>query len=110
MENMQDWCISRQLWWGHRCPAYLLKFEGEAVDVSPRRMEDEKADSRLRITTTGLSREPRKRPRPKQKQQLVDENTPWSRMMMCLILGSHPVYGHSLFSAGQRRFVPYPFY
>jgi valyl-tRNA synthetase len=34
MENMQDWCISRQLWWGHRCPAYLLKFEGEFTDVS----------------------------------------------------------------------------
>ncbi len=34
MQNMQDWCISRQLWWGHRCPAYLLKFEGEAPDVS----------------------------------------------------------------------------
>ncbi|GFZ46248.1 Valine--tRNA ligase [Saitozyma sp. JCM 24511] len=34
MENMQDWCISRQLWWGHRCPAYLLKFEGEAPDTS----------------------------------------------------------------------------
>jgi valyl-tRNA synthetase len=22
MENIQDWCISRQLWWGHRIPAY----------------------------------------------------------------------------------------
>lgn len=31
---MQDWCISRQLWWGHRCPAYLLKIEGSDVDVS----------------------------------------------------------------------------
>jgi valyl-tRNA synthetase len=30
MENMQDWCVSRQLWWGHRCPAYLIQFEGEA--------------------------------------------------------------------------------
>ncbi|TYJ57165.1 hypothetical protein B9479_002080 [Cryptococcus floricola] len=34
MENMQDWCISRQLWWGHRCPAWLLKFDGEAPDTS----------------------------------------------------------------------------
>ncbi|OXG32312.1 valine-tRNA ligase [Cryptococcus neoformans Ze90-1] len=34
MENMQDWCISRQLWWGHRCPAWLLKFEGESPDTS----------------------------------------------------------------------------
>lgn len=33
-ENIQDWCISRQLWWGHRCPAYLVKIDGkEGVDV-----------------------------------------------------------------------------
>ena len=24
MENIQDWCISRQLWWGHRIPAYFV--------------------------------------------------------------------------------------
>lgn len=32
MENSQDWCISRQLWWGHRCPAYLVKVEGKSQD------------------------------------------------------------------------------
>ena len=25
LENIQDWCISRQLWWGHRIPAYYCK-------------------------------------------------------------------------------------
>ena len=25
MENIQDWCISRQLWWGHQIPAYYCK-------------------------------------------------------------------------------------
>ena len=25
MENIHDWCISRQLWWGHRIPAYYIK-------------------------------------------------------------------------------------
>ncbi|XP_043529235.1 valine--tRNA ligase isoform X1 [Frieseomelitta varia] len=25
MENIRDWCISRQLWWGHRIPAYCVK-------------------------------------------------------------------------------------
>ena len=25
MENIQDWCISRQLWWGHRIPAYYCE-------------------------------------------------------------------------------------
>ncbi|KAI8839861.1 hypothetical protein BC829DRAFT_428260 [Chytridium lagenaria] len=33
LENIQDWCISRQLWWGHRVPAYLVKIEG--LDVDP---------------------------------------------------------------------------
>ncbi|OZJ06264.1 hypothetical protein BZG36_00795 [Bifiguratus adelaidae] len=27
--NIQDWCISRQLWWGHRIPCYYIHFEGE---------------------------------------------------------------------------------
>lgn len=29
MENIRDWCISRQLWWGHRIPAYYCKDCGE---------------------------------------------------------------------------------
>ena len=27
--NIREWCVSRQLWWGHRCPAYLVKVEGK---------------------------------------------------------------------------------
>ncbi|ODQ77920.1 hypothetical protein BABINDRAFT_66641 [Babjeviella inositovora NRRL Y-12698] len=34
MENIQDWCISRQLWWGHRCPVYLVKMDGSEDDNS----------------------------------------------------------------------------
>ncbi|MCR4695390.1 MAG: valine--tRNA ligase [Pseudobutyrivibrio sp.] len=38
MENLRDWCISRQLWWGHRIPAYYCDecgwtFVGSADDV-----------------------------------------------------------------------------
>ena len=42
MENIQDWCISRQLWWGHRIPAYYCDKCGETVvsktqpDVCPK--------------------------------------------------------------------------
>ena len=31
MENIKDWCISRQLWWGHRIPAYYLPKGGYVV-------------------------------------------------------------------------------
>jgi len=31
MENIQDWCISRQLWWGHRIPAYYCEDCGEVI-------------------------------------------------------------------------------
>ncbi len=31
MENTQDWCISRQLWWGHRIPAFYCDDCGETV-------------------------------------------------------------------------------
>ena len=37
MENVKDWCISRQLWWGHRIPAYYASptDDGTAGNVSP---------------------------------------------------------------------------
>ncbi len=31
LENIRDWCISRQLWWGHRIPAYYCDACGEVV-------------------------------------------------------------------------------
>src|SRR5574344_800047 len=31
MENIRDWCISRQLWWGHQIPAYFNNETGEMV-------------------------------------------------------------------------------
>ena len=35
MENIKDWCISRQLWWGHRIPAYYLPQGGFVVAETP---------------------------------------------------------------------------
>ena len=45
LENIKDWCISRQLWWGHRIPAYFLpgqenvKDEDKKYVVAPTREE-----------------------------------------------------------------------
>ncbi len=38
MENIEDWCISRQLWWGHRIPAYYCK-ECNHINVAKERPE-----------------------------------------------------------------------
>ena len=35
LENIKDWCISRQLWWGHRIPAYYLPDGGYVVAETP---------------------------------------------------------------------------
>eukprot|EP00088_Acartia_fossae_P071292 TRINITY_DN975_c0_g1_i12.p1 TRINITY_DN975_c0_g1~~TRINITY_DN975_c0_g1_i12.p1 ORF type:complete len:1148 (-),score=390.12 TRINITY_DN975_c0_g1_i12:331-3774(-) len=47
MEGMRDWCISRQLWWGHRIPAYRVTVKGktseEEVWVSGRTEAEAKA-------------------------------------------------------------------
>lgn len=34
MRGIQDWCLSRQLWWGHQAPAYFIQIEGEEGDDS----------------------------------------------------------------------------
>lgn len=36
MENVRDWCISRQLWWGHRIPAYYLE-DGTCIVAKSKR-------------------------------------------------------------------------
>ena len=36
LENIQDWCISRQLWWGHRIPAYYYNEKGDYVVAETR--------------------------------------------------------------------------
>lgn len=47
MENIEDWCISRQLWWGHQIPAYYHKETGEVLvsETAPEDMENWTQDS-----------------------------------------------------------------
>nr|WP_245724074.1 valine--tRNA ligase [Marinococcus luteus] len=46
MENIRDWCISRQLWWGHRIPAWYHKETGEIYvgRTAPENPEEWKQD------------------------------------------------------------------
>lgn len=41
LENIKDWCISRQLWWGHRIPAYYFKdVDGKNATVVAKTSEE----------------------------------------------------------------------
>ncbi|PWN48942.1 putative VAS1-valyl-tRNA synthetase [Violaceomyces palustris] len=51
MENIQDWCISRQLWWGHRCPVYFVNIEG---------LEQERDDAKYWVAGRDLEEADRK--------------------------------------------------
>ena len=46
LENIKDWCISRQLWWGHRIPAWYCQDCGEIV-VAPGRRAGSMSQMRL---------------------------------------------------------------
>ena len=57
MENIKDWCISRQLWWGHRIPAYYLpdgNFVVASSDEEALRLAQEKNAG---LTAADLRRE-----------------------------------------------------
>lgn len=68
LEKIQDWCISRQLWWGHQAPAWIVHLEGEATAdyadgdswVSARTEEDafEKAKAKYPGKSFTLERDP----------------------------------------------------
>ncbi|WP_437342322.1 valine--tRNA ligase [Jeotgalibacillus marinus] len=47
MENIRDWCISRQLWWGHRIPAWYHKETGEIYvgEDAPKDLENWNQDN-----------------------------------------------------------------
>lgn len=48
MENIKDWCISRQLWWGHRIPAYHNDLTGEVFVSETPLTHDPKTGDPLR--------------------------------------------------------------
>ena len=53
LENIKDWCISRQLWWGHRIPAYFLPEGGfvvaETEDEAVKLAQEKSGNSSLTI-------------------------------------------------------------
>lgn len=54
MENVKDWCVSRQLWWGHRIPAYYYG-EGEFDFVVAKSTEEAVALAQAKTGNTALT-------------------------------------------------------
>jgi len=48
LEGIQDWCISRQLWWGHRIPAYFLPTDDPEKEVYVVALDEEEALEKAR--------------------------------------------------------------
>ena len=51
LENIKDWCISRQLWWGHRIPAYYFTVGGKRECVVATSAEEALAKARQQDST-----------------------------------------------------------
>ncbi len=59
MENIQDWCISRQLWWGHRIPAYYLGDDVFVAETAEEALAQAKAKTgNSALTLADLEQDP----------------------------------------------------
>ncbi len=55
LENIQDWCISRQLWWGHQIPAW---YKDDGSFIVARSLEDAQVQAKAQSYTGSLQRDP----------------------------------------------------
>ena len=74
LENIQDWCISRQLWWGHRLPVWYC---GDCKEMTVARLDPANAPTA--------------------------EASCWNRTRMCWTPGFRPVYGRFQPWAGRMK-------
>ena len=100
LENIQDWCISRQLWWGHRCPAYFVRIEGQEENVRAQWFVQlptliPACRHKLRTERIGSLEEPSKRPQNGRRFLLPAPNSLSSRIPMFWTPGSRQAYGRS---------------
>ena len=57
LENIKDWCISRQLWWGHRIPAWYLDVNGRVKTIVALNEDDARKIAAEKYNYTGALRQ-----------------------------------------------------
>ncbi len=57
LENIKDWCISRQLWWGHRIPAWYIDVNGKVETIVALNEEEAKKIAAEKYNYTGALRQ-----------------------------------------------------
>ncbi len=57
LENIKDWCISRQLWWGHRIPAWYLDVNGRVETIVALNEDDARKIAAEKYNYTGALRQ-----------------------------------------------------
>jgi len=106
LESIQDWCLSRQLYWGHQIPAYFVHFEGEQAG--------DQADDALWITgrtpeeaqAKAEQKWPGKKFTLKRDEDVLDTWYDFPQLIHQLRLtrvGFPRVFGHSLHWDGRRK-------
>eukprot|EP00002_Diphylleia_rotans_P039329 TRINITY_DN909_c0_g1_i2.p1 TRINITY_DN909_c0_g1~~TRINITY_DN909_c0_g1_i2.p1 ORF type:complete len:1026 (+),score=250.34 TRINITY_DN909_c0_g1_i2:57-3134(+) len=58
LDNIRDWCISRQLWWGHRIPAYRVSIPGVSIPESERWVVSRTQEEALKTVAEKYSVDP----------------------------------------------------
>ena len=91
MENIRDWCISRQLWWGHQAPVYYVTVEGEKQSV--REIQCPTDISRVRVNG-GCPGDRRTKPDKRRWPNSLVNHLRSSETQMCSIRGFHRAFGH----------------
>ena len=121
MENIRDWCVSRQLWWGHRIPVWYsadddgdriivtLREPGAAIDAPARvgTYNELRAQGVTHERSSRTAHGPPSKPRPSCRSKRPSAHrraaATCCRTTTCSTPGSRPASGRSRRSAGRTR-------
>ena len=85
LENIHDWCVSRQLWWGHRIPAYYIEGSDRTEYVIARSMADAQVKAKEKWGKDGLVLV--------QDEDVLDT---WFRLVTAYLILSYSLLSHPL--------------